>query len=301
MASPAAVRNAAVDAVEVAPWRASLALRVGLRGGHCRLLHNRHEGPLRLQRLLHPQGPQAAEALLLHPPGGIAGGDELAIDIAVGEGARLLVTTPGAAKWYRCESAGARQSIALTVEAGAALEWLPQESILFEGSRAEQRLTIDLADDARMIGWDIVQLGRLAAREHWRSGCWQQCLTLRRDARAVWLEQARLDAGSPLHDAAQGLAGLPVFGTLWACAPALAQPDVLEPLRAELDSMLARRIGAHRLQTAATWLPPPRGVLLVRALAEDAGVLRDVLEHAWAILRGNVIGLDAQRPRIWST
>lgn len=303
MANSAVLQTTVTDAVQAAPWQASLRLDFGLRGGHCRLLHNRHNGPLRLQRLLYPQGQGSAEALLLHPPGGIVGGDQLDIGIAVHSAARVLVTTPGAAKWYRSQGRSASQSVALSVTADAALEWLPQESILFDGSDAQQTLAIELEPGARMIGWDIVQLGRIAAGERWCSGRLRQRLRLCRNGRPIWLEQADLMADSPLRTAAQGLAGMPVFGTLWASAPELDDPAQLDALRAALALELAklRRESGIRIDVAATWLAWPRGVLLVRVLADAAEPLRLLLEAAWAFLRPTVIGLDAVRPRIWST
>jgi urease accessory protein len=301
MSSPATVpRNDAADA-RARPWQASLQLGFGLRAGHCRVLHNRHSGPLRLQKLLHPQCREAAEALLLHPPGGIAGGDTLEIDLDIAEGARVLVTTPGAAKWYRTSGQSARQTTTLRVASGACLEWLPQESILFDGCDARQTLDIELHGDAGMIGWDIVQLGRTAAGESWRGGRWRQELKLRRDGRLLWIERADLTSDSVLRQARQGLAGMTMFGTLWASAPSLDGSVLLERLRAALAGECGRCVDATPVSAAATLLPHPRNLLLVRALADDAERLRALMESAWAVLRPCVIGLDAQRPRIWST
>jgi urease accessory protein len=301
MSNPATVSRSAEMVDQAPPWQASLQLGFGLRAGHCRLLHNRHSGPLRLQRLLHPQCPGAAEALLLHPPGGIAGGDVLSMHVDVDGGARVLITTPGAAKWYRTSSRTARQSVVLRIAAGACLEWLPQESILFDGSDAQQVLDIDLSGDARMIGWDVVQLGRTAAGENWRSGRWRQDLRLRRDGRLLWCERADLTAESALRQAAQGLSATAVFGTLWASAPAMNDLVSVDALRHLLRDACDRHGGTSKVHAAATLLPHPRNLLLVRALAQDAERLRAVLESAWGQLRPGIIGLDAQRPRIWNT
>lgn len=301
MSSPATVpRNDGADEL-ARSWQASLQLGFGLRAGHCRLLHNRHSGPLRLQRLLHPQCPGAAEALLLHPPGGIAGGDALEIELDVAEGARVLVTTPGAAKWYRTSGQSARQTVKLSVASGACLEWLPQESILFDGCDAQQALDIELQGDAGMIGWDIVQLGRTAAGESWRGGRWRQDLKLRRDGRLLWCERADLAADSVLRQATQGLDAMTVFGTLWATTAGLDDAELRDSLRATLIAECDRHGDASVARAAATCLPHPRNVMLVRALASDAERLRALMESAWAVLRPRVIGLDAQRPRIWST
>ncbi len=301
MSSSAVVQRDQAEGGCLAPWRARLQLEFGLRAGRCRLLQNLHSGPLRLQRLLHPQKPEAAEAVLLHPPGGIAGGDELVIEVDVRDGANVLVTTPGASKWYRSHGRGAHQTTALRVADGSSLEWLPQEAILFDGSDARQTLEIDLFGDAGMIGWDIVQLGRTASGESWQGGRWRQDLKLRRNGRLLWCERADLVADGAMCRAQQGLAGRTVFGTLWASASGLEDAELLDVLRAALTAECNRQGGVSKIHAAATLWQHPRSVLLVRALSGDAERLRAVLESAWAELRPRVIGLDAQRPRIWST
>lgn len=280
-------------------WTAELALDVGLLNGACRLIGNRHRGPLRLQKLLHPQTLAAAEAIVLHPPGGIAGGDRLELRIDLRTGARLLVTTPGASKWYRSMGNPAAQHVSLRVESGAALEWLPQEAILFDGSESRQSLQIDLRADARMIGWDIVQLGRLAGAAPWQQGRWQQRLELRRDGRLLWRECTDLAADDALRAAAQGLAGNPVFGCLWAYAPGLERES--DDLLADLRSMVAARSRSSGLQAAASVLGDGSDLLLIRAVGADAASLRDLLEACWMSLRPPLIGLPGLRPRIWNT
>ena len=135
------------------PWSAALRLRLAPNAQACtRLVHNQHSGPLRVQRLLYPEGPNPAHALLLHPPGGIAGGDLLDLNIELSAGARALVTTPGASKWYHGERGAARQLVHLKLAEDACLEWLPQEAIVFDAADASQELRIDLSTQARIIG-----------------------------------------------------------------------------------------------------------------------------------------------------
>ena len=127
------------------------------------LRDNRHCGPLRVQKALYPEGEGVCQAIVLHPPSGIAGGDHLLISATVGAGAHAQLTTPGAGKWYRSGGPEASQRLELTVEEGAALEWLPQETIVFDGARARMETRVRLAADSRFIGWDILCLGRAAA------------------------------------------------------------------------------------------------------------------------------------------
>jgi urease accessory protein len=98
--------------------------------------------------------------VIVHPPGGIAGGDELELNISAGEHAGVQLTTPGAGKWYRGFGRNARQTVRIGVAAGAMCEWLPQENIVFDGAAAQMSLQVDLADDAVFCGWDFTCLGR---------------------------------------------------------------------------------------------------------------------------------------------
>lgn len=278
------------------PWQASLQLQLGMRDQGCtHLVHNRHRGPLRVQRVLYPEGPDLAHVLMLHPPGGIAGGDQLELSIAVDSGASALLTTPGASKWYHGERAGARQSVRLKIAAGACLEWLPQEAILFDGADASQDMQIDLDAKATLFGWDIVQLGRIAAGEQWLRGRWRQRLSLRRDGRERWREVAELMAIDPLRDSQLGLAGHPVMATAWAAAPELPGQQ------AELIEALRERAAAFALPCGISWLTAPTELLLIRALAPTGELVRALLEALWDVLRPTLIGRDAHRPRIWDT
>ena len=151
-------------------WHAELHLRFTRAGARSVLRDNRHQGPLRVQKALYPEGEAVCQAIVLHPPSGIAGGDHLLISATVGAGAHAQLTTPGAGKWYRSGGPEASQRLELTVEEGAALEWLPQESIVFDGARARMETRVRLAAGSRFIGWDILCLGRAAAGERFAQG-----------------------------------------------------------------------------------------------------------------------------------
>lgn len=278
------------------PWQARLDLRYALApDGSTRLVHNQHLGPLRVQRALYPEGKALAHTLLLHPPGGLAGGDSLAMQLTLAPGAQVLCTTPGASKWYHGERGGAQQTVQLTLAAGASLEWLPQEAILFDGADALQALQMELHPSASLIGWDMVQFGRIAAGEAWQRGRWRQRMVLRRDGRECWREFADLGADDPLRDSAIGMAGHAVSATLWASAPSLrAQPD---KLLAELRDCAA----GYDVRCGIGWVGWPQELLLVRALGSSAEVVRALLEAVWQRMRPSLVGRMPQRPRIWDT
>jgi urease accessory protein len=146
-------------------WHAELHLGFASHGERTALRENRHCGPLRVQKALYPEGDSVCQAILLHPPSGIAGGDHLAISATIEAGAHAQLTTPGAGKWYRSGGAEASQTINFSLAEGATLEWLPQETIFFDGARARLETRVLLAADSRFIGWDILCLGRAAAGE----------------------------------------------------------------------------------------------------------------------------------------
>lgn len=268
------------------PWKARLTLGFDADGARTRLGRKLHDGPLVVQKPLYPEGEEVCHAIVVHPPGGIAGGDELRIDAEVGEGAAALLTTPGAAKWYRSAGPLARQEVALRVD--GCLEWLPQESIVFDGARAETAVEVDLAAEARFIGWDIVCLGRTGSGERFTRGGYRSRICVRRGGRLLWLEQGRIDGGGPLLASPAGLGGRPVFGTLFASGPGLDR-DLLAALR---------EVVPEEGSGAATLLP---GILLARYLGDSSEAARRYFAALWRSLRPALAGREAREPRIWRT
>ncbi|MCO2093604.1 urease accessory protein UreD [Pseudomonas aeruginosa] len=184
-------------------WHAQLELAYARAGDATRPVTRRHSGPLRVQKHLYAEGPEVCQHILVHPPGGIAGGDSLAFDVRLGERAWAQLTSPGAAKWYRA-ACPSRQTLEIHLEPGATLEWLPQESIVFAGAQAELETRIQLRGDARLFYWDMVALGRPASGERFASGHFVAALDIRRDDRLLWHERQRIDGGDALPCAGRG-------------------------------------------------------------------------------------------------
>jgi urease accessory protein len=266
-------------------WHAELELAYGRCGASTRPTLRRHFGPLRVQKHLYGDGPEVCQHIIVHPPGGIAGGDRLNIDVKVGADAWAQLTSPGAAKWYRAKGP-AYQQLKLRVEAGATLEWLPQESILYCGAQAELSTQIDLIGDARLCYWDIVALGRPASGERFDSGHLQAQVDIRRDGQLIWHERQRILGNDGLLDSPIGLAGQPVFATLLITGEIGA--ELLERCR-EIPSAVRGDLSQ---------LP---GLLVARCLAGEALHARAWLIDLWRLLRPELLGRDAVPPRIWST
>lgn len=252
-----------------------------------------HDGPLRVLQSLYPEGDAICHNVLVHPPGGLVGGDTLDIRVTVGRGAHGLVTTPGATRFYRSSGACALQQSHLRLETGARMEWLPLETILYNGCRAENHLSFDLAPDAELIGWDITALGLPHAGQPFARGRFCQHIELP----GVWLERGVVDAqdtrllGSPL-----GLAGQHCMASIF-----FAAGSAIERARRELALDSARQVLAgHALNFRAGATSPNPQVLVLRALAPQVEPAMDMLKKVWAAWRQILWNKPAVPPRIWA-
>jgi urease accessory protein len=270
----------------VSSWKARLSLGFSLVGGKTVLSERSHDGPLVVQKPLYPEGADLCHAIVVHPPGGIAGGDELSLNVKTGENTSALLTTPGAAKWYRSAGPWAKQSVVFDVQ--GALEWLPQETIVFDGALAETAYDVNLGARAGLIGWDIVCLGRTGSGERFTRGTFRSSVRIRREGRLLWMERGRIDGGGRLLDSPAGLAGRPVFGTLFASYLDFDEKN-LDKLREQKPTP-----GAG----AVTLLP---GILLARYLGDSSEAARRYFIALWRILRPALTGREATEPRIWRT
>lgn len=276
------------DGTRIAGWRARLDLAFERRGGRTVLAERRHDGPLVVQKALYPEGDATCHAIVVHPPAGIAGGDELDIAIAARAGSHAVLTTPGAGKWYRSAGPFARQHVTIQAHARACFEWLPQETILFDASRARIAWSADLAADASLIAWDIYCLGRTGSGEGFDRGEASIETRIRRGGRLAWVERARIEPQSTVRASAAGLAHRTVFGTLLASAPSIDR-TMLDACRAESP-----------LQGEASVTSVP-GVLVGRYRGDSSEAARRYFVALWKRLREPFAGIAAQEPRIWRT
>jgi urease accessory protein len=271
-------------------WHACLDLGFERRGMDTILARRAHRGPLRVQKPLYPEGADLCHALVLHPPAGIAGGDRLEIDVEIGAGAQALLTTPGAGKWYRSAGAWAEQAVTLKVGAGGTAEWLPQESIVFDGARARMGVRVDLAEGARFVGLDMLCLGRRASGEAFDRGSLRLGTDIRLVGQPLWHERGQIDGGSPLLASPIGLAGCTVCATVLA-----AGVDI------DADTLAACRAAAPREAGAQFGVTAMPQLFVGRYLGHSAEAARGWFIALWQHLRPTLVGRPAAVPRIWNT
>jgi len=272
-------------------WTAHLALHYRRDGGRT-VAHDRHEGPLRVLQALYPEGEAICHHVVVHPPGGIVGGDMLATDLHATAGTHALVTTPGAAKFYRSAGPQAVQRAHLRVDDGARLEWLPLETIAYRGCHARNDVQLDLAPGAQMIGWDVLALGLPAGGEAFDHGRFNQQLHWP----GVWLDQGTVDGEDQrLLDSPLGWAGHRVLATAWVAAGTAWPAEQREAL---LDAARSSPAAAG-LAIGAT-APDPRLVLL-RVLAPRVEPAMQLLQAVRAAWRQIAWSLAPHPPRIWRT
>jgi urease accessory protein len=238
-----------------------------------------------VQRPFYPEG-GICHVYLLHPPGGIVGGDSLELQVDAGQGSHALITTPAATKFYRAgphPRAVLRQNLLVK---DAVLEWLPQEAIVFDGAKVRSSTRVDLTGCARFIGWEILCLGRPSVQEKFTAGDLHQDFLVYHDGRPLLLDRLRLSGDSPALAARWGLADAQAMGTMMMYPGSGA------------DLATLRAVQAGHVRCAVTLVG---GVLHCRALAQQAESIRRLFNDLWLQLRSNLLGRVAMAPRIWAT
>lgn len=310
-----------------AGWRGHLALRYW-RDGQRTVALDRHEGPLRVLQRLYPEGDTICHHVLVHPPGGVAGGDSLLLQADLAQGTHAVITTPGATRFYRSGGRTSLQQSRLRLADGARAEWLPLENLAFSGCEAENRTEVELAAGAEMLGWDVLALGLPASGAAFETGCFTQHLALHLSQaqelqctpptptsdfapepaahpshrpelhRALWLERGRVDAQDHrLLDSPLGWGGRRVLGTAWWAA---GQPLGTQRRQALLDAARDCPEGVGLEGWTGVTSPLPH-VVVARVLASRVEPAMQWLSAVRATWRRTGWGLDAHPPRIWRT
>jgi len=279
-------RRFARQPVHSSGWLACLRLRFNWNQGRTGLKF-RHEGPLRIQKALYPDGTHCCHAVVVHPPGGIASGDRLQLDIDVEPSAHAVVTTPSATKWYGAFK-GAVASQTIDIELQGRIEWLPAETIVFDAAQVASDIRVNAHAQASMIGWDLLIFGRHGSGERFLSGQFDQHLCVRFDDTPIWIDRLSVAGADALFDSPIGFDGQHAVSTFWTIAPEDAPFDdsFVEQLRQAVPEM------------AFTCLHPR---LLVGRKLGDPIELDATLKRAWAWVRQHGWFAPAAHLRLWAT
>jgi urease accessory protein len=240
-----------------------------------------------IQRPFYPEGP-VCHGYVLHPPGGIVGGDRLSIDVQCTNNAAGLVTTPGATKYYGSDGRLAQQYQHITVHDGN-FEWMPQESIFFDRCIASQQLRIDLQSASRFIGWDINCLGRPAGNHQFKVGCVSSRFDIHVDEQPILLERLRVN-GEEDVSRSSGLRGATTNAIMVAYSPVPFLAELLDGVRGIIN---------QTQQFSVTQLN--KNLIVVRYLGGSSEQAREGFIAVWQMLRPIIMQRQAVLPRIWAT
>jgi urease accessory protein len=263
------------------------ALGVCADNGVTRLVELHQRDPLSL-RLPQPGRGDIFEASLITTSGGVVGGDGLRIEITAGADSALRVYPQAAEKVYRSLGADSRIAVGLNAAAGAWLEWLPQETILFDGARLRRDTNVELAPGARVLAGEFLVFGRRASGERLSRGLIHDGWRIRCGGKLAWADALHLegDLAAPLASPAC-LGGVTAFASLiYAAEDAAAQLEALRDLLPEEPA------GAQHALTVVN------GLVVGRFLGEALAVRRSYGAF-WAAARARLAGLPAALPRLW--
>lgn len=273
-------------------WQAKLTLDYSVEAQRCVARHV-HEGPLRVLKALYPEGDRVCHHVLVHPPAGLVGGDELQINLHLQSGAHALITTPGATRFYGSDGLTAKQQVQAHVAQDATLEWLPLEALAYNRCQAHNQAVFHLAHGSRLIAWDVTALGLPHANQPFVQGQFQQHLEIA----GTWLERGLIDAKDKrLLHSPLGLNGHTCVSTLvFAQGHAMA-----DPLREQVVAMARELCESHPLRWQSGVSSPDERVVVVRVLSAQVENAMALLRSIWLQWRQQCWQLPAVMPRIWA-
>lgn len=278
----------------MASWHSQLQLRFSLDDGRT-VLRQQHVGALRTLASHYPEHPVVCHQVLVHPPGGMVGGDILEVDATVEPGAHALLTTAGAGRYYRSIDTPAQQTLLARLGAHARLEWLPLENLAYDGCIGENHCRFELSPGAELLAWDLLALGLPAAGATFGIGRFTQRIELP----GIWQERGVIAADD--HALRFGLSGLHGHNALATFFYAAGSPIPSRARQALLDAARQHIATAHHLALFAGVSAPHPQIVVLRVLGQRiepiTALLRKVLA-AWRLLAWN---LPAILPRVWAT
>jgi len=288
---------------ELREWKAKLALTFARDAYGTQLKKTSRQGPLSVQKAFYPEGQECAHIYLLHPPAGIVSGDELTVEIYLQEKSHVLVTTPGANRFYRAREDASighskqTQITSLLLDDEAVVENFPQETIVYEGADGFNTVDIHLKKTSIYLGWDISCLGLPRSNQHFKQGQYTQLNRLYCDNTLIYHDRIEISPQNKLLHHIAGLASKPVFGTFLVYAPSQLtlikdRKLMVEALRKIIDDENAQQLIS---------ITDIKGLFVIRYLGEQAHQCKKLFIKLWQYLRPLIIQASGIEPRIWHT
>lgn len=272
-------------------WHGKLDLVYVHRQDTTQLIHAHHQAPLKVQRPFYPEGKLVCHSIILHTAGGVVGGDKLSCNFQLQPKAQVLITTAAASKIYRSNGRQATQNIDIKVSTGATLEWLPQETIVFDGAIYRQDTRIDLTENATFIGWEITRFGRSARGEKFLQGNWKSNTEVWQQGKPLWIDRQWLPGCEEVFHSPHALNGQPVVGTLVFVGQAVL-PEIIEKARSytqHSELSTHHSFGVTRLEHG----------FLCRYRGSSTSEVRNWFTAVWQLLRQSLLERSDCIPRVW--
>ena len=276
-------------------WHGKLNLIYNHSQNKTRLIQSQNQAPLKVQRPFYPEGESVCHSVILHTAGGIVGGDKLSGNFHLQPNSKALITTAAANKIYRSNGLQARQNIKINIDDRACLEWLPQETIVFNSAKFRQDIRIELAIEANFIGWEITRFGRTARGEKFIEGEWRSHFEVWRDNKPLWIDRQYLPGSEEIFHSPHGLAGKPIVGTLVYIGKPVS-PEIVQQARSLfippsplLPLPPSSCHGVTRLENG----------LLCRYRGDSTTEVRNWFISVWQLLRISFLNRNSCLPRVW--
>jgi urease accessory protein len=271
-----------------ATWHGELDLQFDRdNDGRTTIKRSFARAPLKIQRPFYPEG-DVCHAVILHSAGGMVGGDRLSYRLALPDGTRALVTTAAASKIYRSNGRVSQEEISIEIGNRACLEWLPQETIIFDRAEFDRSLRVNLGEESIWCGWEIVRLGRSARAEIFSQGRWQDSIEVWQSGKPLWIDR-QVITGALWHSL-QANHGQPILGVL-AIIGGDISPEIVDRAR-----LLWPGDGSNHLSWSVTRV---RGGLICRYRGDNRAIVRQWFTAVWSLVRERYLGKPAVIPRVW--
>jgi urease accessory protein len=271
----------------IAPgWQGSLQLTYAVHEGSTQMVHSRSQAPFKLQRSFYPEDPAICHSVILHTAGGMVGGDRLAAKLHLQPNAHALITTAAAAKIYGSTGSESQQTVEIEIGEGGGLEWLPQETIVFDRALHRQAMRVNLAAGTTWLGWEITRFGRSARAEKFTQGDWRSHTEIWQAGVPLWIDRQWLPGSQAIFHSPHGLAGCPVVGS-FAFVGQVVTPELVQQVRSLWTGQ--GEVGATRLRSG----------LLCRYRGASSSEARRWFLQVWRVVRLAYFDRDLCIPRVW--